>query len=234
MMAKKDDEAEMKQRGLDISNRAREAGTEKTGFFQRLREGNIDDPNSAAYKKYGAGRARLDDQIETGKLKLADEVQEMVKARSNSERVSKDAAQGAKAPTPSAKVSDGMDESDRRREAAESAPKRMPTRPGQGTSGRKPSVSKVPKKPESSAPASKPADKPAAGTSSLRDPQQMAKQKEAPAASNKKPPSFEMPITRVLRAIRERGDADLKSRGMKKGGSINGIAKRGLTRCKTV
>ena len=78
-MAKKDDEAEMKQRGLDISNRAREAGTEKTSFFQRLREGNIDDPNSAAYKKYGAGRARLDDQIETGKLKLADEVQKKVK-----------------------------------------------------------------------------------------------------------------------------------------------------------
>jgi len=49
-------EAEMKQRGLDISNRAREEGTEKTSFFQRLREGNIDDPNSAAYKKYGAGR----------------------------------------------------------------------------------------------------------------------------------------------------------------------------------
>jgi hypothetical protein len=86
---------------------------------------------------------------------------------------------------------------------------------------------------------SKPADKPAAGTSSLRDPQQMAKQKEAPAASNKKPPPFEMPITRVLRAIRERGDADLKSRGMAKGGSVSsaskradGIAQRGKTRGK--
>jgi hypothetical protein len=79
MMAKKDDEAEMKQRGLDISNRAREEGTEKTGFFQRLREGNIDDPNSAAYKKYGAGRARLDDQIKAGELKLADDVQKKVK-----------------------------------------------------------------------------------------------------------------------------------------------------------
>jgi hypothetical protein len=79
-MAKKDDEAEIKQRGLDISNRAREEGTEKTGFFQRLREGNIDDPNSAAYKKYGAGRARLDDQIATAKEKLAGEVQKKVTA----------------------------------------------------------------------------------------------------------------------------------------------------------
>jgi hypothetical protein len=69
----------------------------------------------------------------------------------------------------------------------------------------------------------------------------MAKQKEAPAASNKKPPPFEMPITRVLRAIRERGDADLKSRGMKKGGRVtvssaskraDGIAQRGKTRGK--
>jgi hypothetical protein len=72
-------EAEMKRRGLDISNRARKEGTEKTGFFQRLREGNIDDPNSAAYKKYGAGRARLDDQIKAGELKLADDVQKKVK-----------------------------------------------------------------------------------------------------------------------------------------------------------
>jgi len=113
------EEDRMKQRGLDISNRAREEGTEKTSFFQRLREGNIDDPNSAAYKKYGAGRARLDDQIEAGKSKLADEVQGMVKAKN---------------PTPS---NDGdVDERDRRMEAAANSPSRMPTRPGQSSSGR--------------------------------------------------------------------------------------------------
>jgi hypothetical protein len=115
MMAKKDDEAEMKQRGLDISNRAREAGTEKTGFFQRLREGNIDDPNSAAYKKYGAGRARLDDQIETGRLKLADEVQKKVKddadfaaedARSKTARAV--AGKPAAKTTPAAKPKSGI------------------------------------------------------------------------------------------------------------------------------
>jgi hypothetical protein len=60
-----------------------------------------------------------------------------------------------------------------------------------------------------------------------------------PAAATKKPEPFEMPITRVLRAIRERGDADLKSRGMAKGGSVSsaskradGIAQRGKTRGK--
>jgi hypothetical protein len=34
--------------------------------------------------------------------------------------------------------------------------------------------------------------------------------------------------------IRARGEKDLAERGLKKGGSINGIAKRGLTNCKTV
>lgn len=110
-MAKKDDEAEMKQRGLDISNRAREAGTEKTSFFQRLREGNIDDPNSAAYKKYGAGRARLDDQIAAAEEKLGRETQAYVKNKGDADRLSYDAEQGAKAPESS---------------------KKMPTRPGQG------------------------------------------------------------------------------------------------------
>jgi hypothetical protein len=31
---------------------------EDVGFFQRLRMGNIDDPNSEAYKRFGAGRVR--------------------------------------------------------------------------------------------------------------------------------------------------------------------------------
>ncbi len=131
-------EAEMKQRGLDISNRAREEGTEKTSFFQRLREGNIDDPNSAAYKKYGAGRARLDDQIEAGKSKLAEEVREMVKAKTPAAAVQ------------SSKASDGdVSAYDLRTETAANAPSRMSNGSGQGSSGRKPSaapkVAKAPK-----------------------------------------------------------------------------------------
>ena len=71
-------------------------------------------------------------RMKAAKEKLARDVQKKLKDDSDSARVSKDAEQGAKAPTSSAKASDGMDDSDRRREAAASAPKRMPTRPGQG------------------------------------------------------------------------------------------------------
>jgi hypothetical protein len=197
------------------------------GSGKRVKSGSGEDVRTGSYDKEA--------DIESARKKLASEVQEMVKARSDSERVSKDAAQGAKAPTPSAKVSDGMDESDRRREAAESAPKRMPTRPGQGTSGRKPSVSKVPKKPESSAPASKPADKPTALSATgdySNEGRRSATPASKPAASNKKPEPFEMPISKFFRGLRARGEKDLAERGMKKGGSINGIAKRGLTKCK--
>jgi len=47
------EESSAKQRGLDISNK--EA---PVGFFERLRAGNIDDPSSEAYKRFGAGRGR--------------------------------------------------------------------------------------------------------------------------------------------------------------------------------
>jgi hypothetical protein len=47
------EEAMAKQRGLDASNK--EA---PVGFFERIRAGNIDDPSSEAYKRFGAGRGR--------------------------------------------------------------------------------------------------------------------------------------------------------------------------------
>ena len=47
------EESKAKQRGLDISNKE-----EPVGLFQRLRMGNIDDPTSEAYKRFGAGRGR--------------------------------------------------------------------------------------------------------------------------------------------------------------------------------
>jgi hypothetical protein len=60
-----------------------------------------------------------------------------------------------------------------------------------------------------------------------------------PAAATKKPEPFEMPVSKFFRGLRERGDADLKSRGMAKGGSVSsaskradGIAQRGKTRGK--
>jgi hypothetical protein len=47
------EEAMAKQRGLDISNK--EA---PVGFFERLRAGNIDEPGTEAYNRFGAGRGR--------------------------------------------------------------------------------------------------------------------------------------------------------------------------------
>ena len=148
------------------------------------------------------------------------------------------------------KFSDGdVDERDRRMEAAASAPKRMPTRPGQSSSGTKPKTSST--KPKTSGTTStRPGQsssstkaKPSTPTvsSSYRsegtNKAKPADKPSTPAASNKKPPPFEMPITKFFRGLRERGDADLKSRGMKKGGSVSsaskradGIAQRGKTR----
>jgi hypothetical protein len=55
-------EAEDKKRGLAASNKEG-----SVGFFERLRMGNIDDPKSKAYKRFGAGRG----QAETAKEKAA-------------------------------------------------------------------------------------------------------------------------------------------------------------------
>ena len=47
------DESTAKQRGLDISNKEN-----PVGFFERIRMGNIDEPGSEAYNRFGAGRGR--------------------------------------------------------------------------------------------------------------------------------------------------------------------------------
>lgn len=57
--------AEDKKRGLEASK------DEKVGFFERLRMGNIDDPKSEAYKRFGAGRgaaerAKTTTPVDTG------------------------------------------------------------------------------------------------------------------------------------------------------------------------
>lgn len=44
-----------KERGLAASS------GEKVGFWERIKAGNIDDPKSEAYQRFGAGRARADD-----------------------------------------------------------------------------------------------------------------------------------------------------------------------------
>jgi hypothetical protein len=60
---------------------------------------------------FGREEAETQKRMQAAEAKLAGEVQDMVKARSDSERMSKDAEEGAKAPATSVK---------------------MPTRPGQG------------------------------------------------------------------------------------------------------
>lgn len=50
-------EDQLKKIGLDTSNAELEASGSK-GSIARFLEGNIDDPNSVAYKKYGAGYGR--------------------------------------------------------------------------------------------------------------------------------------------------------------------------------
>lgn len=47
-------EARDKEAGLKAS------ANEKVGFFERLKMGNIDDPKSEAYNRFGAGRAKAD------------------------------------------------------------------------------------------------------------------------------------------------------------------------------
>lgn len=184
--------------------------------------------------------------------KLAEDVQEKLRADAAAEKKTAE----NKAPEKKSTLSnDGdVDESDRRKEVAASGPQRpRPARPGQSSSGRKPTAAKPTAKPSEltdkpSAPAAKSSEpatttsKPA-GASGLLDPQQKAQQKaqpSKPAASNKKPPPFEMPISKFFKAIRKRGEESLKGSGMKAGGSvkkakgssINGIAQRGLTNCK--
>ena len=122
-------EAEMKQRGLDASNK--EA---PVGFFERLRMGNIDDPNSEAYKKFGAGRGRA--EAVTAETAAAGPA-----AGSSSIRDPQQMAEQKAAPKAAPKASDGdVDESDRRREAAANAPSRVSTSSGQSSSGSKPSA----------------------------------------------------------------------------------------------
>ena len=259
------------------------------GSGQRVKSGSGEDIMTG----YGREEAETQKRMKAAEEKLASEVQDMVKSRSDSERMSRDAEEGAKAQ--SRKASDGdMDEYDRRREAAESAPKRMPTRPGQGAAKAKRSDDATPKSKAStpavsssyrtegankakpaassgSAASTAPAKKPGSpltalpmNPSLLRQRDEAEKKRDAARAARraadeaeeKARPAKEAAQRKMLseqpgavayRKKREeqdkmspgqrsaaRGKALKEFFGMKKGGSINGIAKRGLTRCKTV
>ncbi|MGA0955631.1 MAG: hypothetical protein ACO3SN_07650 [Burkholderiaceae bacterium] len=57
--------AEDKRRGLEASK------SDKVGFFERLRMGNIDDPKSEAYKRFGAGRGQAETAKERETIKAS-------------------------------------------------------------------------------------------------------------------------------------------------------------------
>ena len=238
---------------------------------ERVKSGSGDYVRSGSYDDEEVTQNRM----KAAEEKLAQDVQKKLKDDSDSARVSKDAEQGAKAPTSSAKAptssaktSDGMDDSDRRRKDAESAPKR------QDSVKTKPSVvtkeqlaksgfdnlrdymnaqkgltrrdgSKTEKTPSKTTTETKPAglmakaDKPAVSESYRSEGANKAKPAESGNATrfltgSKKPEPYNPPAVKFFKSLRARGEKDLAERGMKKGGSINGIAKRGLTKCKTV
>jgi hypothetical protein len=59
------DEAAMKQRGLAESNKE-----QPVGLFQRLRMGNIDQPGSEAYNRFGAGRGRMEGELDKAESEM--------------------------------------------------------------------------------------------------------------------------------------------------------------------
>ena len=225
---------------------------------ERVKSGSGDYVRSGSYDDEKVTQNRM----KAAEEKLAQDVQKKLKDDSDSARVSKDAEQGAKAPTSSAKTSDGMDDSDRRRKDAESAPKRqdsVKTKPSVVTkeqlakSGfdnlrdymnaqkglKRRDGSKTEKAPSKTTTETKPAglmskaDKPAVSESYRSEGANKAK----PAASgSKKPEPYNPPAVKFFKSLRARGEKDLAERGMKKGGSVRGagIAKQGVRKCKMV
>jgi len=203
------------------------------GSGQRVKSGSGDDVRTGSYDDEKVTQNRM----KAAEEKLAQDVQKKLKDDSDSARVSKDAEQGAKAPA---------------------APVKMPTRPGQGAAKPKSGVvtkeqlaksgfdnlrdymnaqkgltrrdgSKTEKAPsktttETKPVVSKPADKP---TSLMAKADKPASKPAGRGVARSPSPGF-------FERIRARGEKDLAERGMAKGGSINGIAKRGLTKCKTI
>ena len=184
--------------------------------------------------------------------KLAEDVQEKLRADAAAEKktAEKKTAEN-KAPEKKSTLSnDGdVDESDRRKEVAASGPQRpRPARPGQSSSGRKPTAAKPAAKPSEltdkpSAPAAKSSEPPVSNSYRLEGagrPKPAAKSSEPATSAGKSMFQRIAEKETIADKIRRRGEESLKGSGMKaggsvkkaKGGSINGIAKRGLTKCK--
>jgi hypothetical protein len=197
--------------------------------------------------------------------KLAADVQEKLKAKSDSDRVSKDAEESAKAPAavsvkqptrpgqgaakPKAPVvtKEQLAKSgfDNLRDYM-NAQKGLKRRDGKAPDAAKPATttSKPTAKPsEPAAKPSEPAAKPSAPavSNSYRlegagRPKPAAKSSEPAASAGKSMFQRIAEKETIADRIRQRGEDDLKSRGMKAGGSVRGagIAQRGVRKCKMV
>lgn len=129
----------MKQEGLKAS-----AG-EKVGFFERLRAGNIDDPNSEAYRRFGAGRGMADRQERMRDEAMADAFKTAKPAETKSEPETRDMDSSQQTTKPAAKPKPAprvvpdtrdMDESQQRSKPAEKPAETTKGRPGRA--GRRP------------------------------------------------------------------------------------------------
>lgn len=90
------DEEALKKRGLDLSK------DEKVGFFERIKMGNIDDPRSEAYNRFGAGRAKTED---AGRAATGDKT---YFAGKTTESSNKESAKAEAVPEPKMEVRDDM------------------------------------------------------------------------------------------------------------------------------
>lgn len=108
-------EAEQKKRGLAASE------GDKVGFFERIRMGNIDDPKSEAYKRFGAGRGQSVSQLADIPYTETDDFKNLNKAalREKSEITDRAALR---------KKSEVTDERDALEAAVSSLPRRAPSK----------------------------------------------------------------------------------------------------------
>jgi hypothetical protein len=239
-------EVEDKQAGLAASNK--EA---PVGFFERLRMGNIDDPNSEAYRRFGAGRGRaervpVEDRTpapvaRTRSEPVAEPVDEMEAANKRepipvaagpraepAPQVKKPVAQAPKAATKASKAEYDPTAGEAKDRAAQEAADAMGERPVPKISGE----SVVKKKPVSNAATFNAYD--------LNNFSSAKAETEKPKSTYKKNSTYAPSGKKAGTSKSTRGnDVDFGGTGlgMKRGGSVSkassradGIAQRGKTR----
>jgi hypothetical protein len=192
-------EAEDKAAGLAASS------GEKVGFFERLRMGNIDDPKSEAYSRFGAGRAKADRDMENeaAAMRAVDNARASAAAPKAAEP-----DMGAFNEAGSGTVNDSKPSAPAPVASPVAKPKPRPARNAVRASASKPAAPVAPK--VADAP-----DESAAETARLNRPRTMPSQTDAkserltPQGGSRK---YETPYDRMNRVNRENADAARLSR----------------------